>query len=388
MSGSTHLSTDSIIESAHIVTGLSDMVDDALRARVDALAGYFRESGPYTVDQEIATRRQLVKLLARRIAIDGDVAKHTEILEETIAKPIFVIGFMRTGTSVLHALLASDPANCGPQAWQTREPSPPPGERPVGPYRLNVATEDLYRFLKRSEGLIAMHPYWDEGAETLIEDEEILSLDFRNSYPTLLYDAPSLGYMMTDDDHEGRYRFIRLFMQHQQWNMPRRHWVMKGVEHQKYVTTLFKAFPDARCVFVHREPAEFLPSALAITATLYDGVSSGAFTRAMLGSIMMADFRARLPRIAADPALDDPRIKHLRFRNFIADPVGTLRDCYEDWGFAWSQEGEAAMRDWLADPGNSSGRYGRYNYTFEPFGIDWESESPAFDSYRAKFLGE
>lgn len=387
MSNSRYLATDSIVESAHIAAGLDDMVDDGLYKRVDALAGHFRESGSYSVDQEIATRRQIVKLLARRIAIAGDVAKHPEILEEKIEAPVFVIGFMRTGTSILHALLAADPANHGPVAWQTREPSPPPGECPVAPYRLEIAKQEVLRFVERSQGLIALHPYWDEWAETLIEDEEILSLDFRNSYPTLLYDVPSLGYPINDEDIDGRYNFLKLFMQHQQWNTARRRWVMKGVDHQQHISTLFKVFPDARCVFAHREPAEFLPSGMAISATLYDGVTSGSLSREMLGEAIMADFRTRLARIATDPALDDPRITHLKFREFISDPVATLQGCYSKWGFEWSDGSEAAMRAWLADPGNSSDRYGRHNYTFEPFSVDWERESPAFDSYRARFLG-
>ncbi len=34
------------------------------------------------------------------------------------------------------------------------------------------------------------------------------------------------------------------------------------------------------------------------------------------------------------------------------------------------QAGEDAMRGWLADPANDGARYGRHQYTFEPFGID------------------
>lgn len=387
MTDTHYLDTDSIIESAHIAAGADNMVDEALRARVDALAGSFRAAaGGYTLDQTIATRRQLVKLLARRIGIAADIARHPEILDEQVTEPIFVIGFMRTGTSVLQALLAADPANRGALAWHTREPSPPPGERPVAPFRLRMADEEVWRFAERSQGLIALHPYWDAGAQTLIEDEEIFSLDFRNSYPTLLYDAPSLGYLKSDPDADGMYGFLKLFMQHQQWNLPRRRWALKGVDHQKHIAALLRTFPDARCVFAHREPGEFLPSGLAISATLYDGVTSGSVSRKALGAVIMDDFRARLAAIAADPALDDPRITHLQFRDFIGDPVGTLRACYARWGFAWSDEGEAAMRAWLANPGNDSDRYGRHKYTFEPFGIDWAEQGPAFDAYRARFL--
>lgn len=380
------LDTDSIIESAHIAAGASGMVDDALRQRVDLLAGVFRDAGPYSLDQTIATRRQIVKLLARRIGIAADVARHPEILDEQVVEPVFVIGFPRTGTSIQHELLASDPAHRAPVAWQTREPSPPPGERPVAPMRKVFAADDVKHFCERCPGLIAMHPYWDAGAETLIEDEETLTLDFRTNYPTLLYDAPSLGYMVTGEDVQGSYDFLKLFMQHQQWRMPKKRWIMKGVTHQTYLGFLFNTFPDARCVFPHREPAEFIPSSLAIAGALYDGVTSGALDQKTLGAVALEDYRKRFASLADDPILDDPRVTHLRFRDFISDPVAALRGYYDEWGFPWSAEGEANMRAWLADEANDSDRYGRHRYTFERYGIDWEAESPAFEPYRQRFL--
>ncbi len=386
MNESKLLSTESIIESAHIAAGVYDMLDAGVRARADRLLGYFCGSGPYGVAVTLALRRQIIKILARRLGIDADIARHPEILDEKIERPIFVIGFPRTGTSILQNLLAADPGARGVTAWRTREPSPPPGERPVAPMRKSFAADEVKRLVERCPGLITMHPYWDDGAESLVEDDEIVSLDFRTTYPTLLYDIPSLGYRATDDDADGNYQFTKLFLQHQQWNCPKRRWVMKGVDHQRYLTALFKVFPDARCIFPHREPADFMPSNLAIGAVTYDGLTNGSITRKAFGVIAFEDFKTRLEVMMADPALDDPRVTHIKFKPFIKDPIGTLRSCYQEWGFDWTAEAEAAMRAWLADPNHDGDRYGRGHYTFAPFGVDWEEQAPLFDAYRARFL--
>lgn len=380
------LATGSIIESAEIASGVTGLIDAGLRTRVDELAGIFRDSGPYSPDQMIATRRQVVKLLARRLGIAHDVAKHPEIREEQIIDPIFVIGVPRTGTSIQQSLLAADPANRGVEAWQVREPSPPPGERPVTPQRREAAARDVQHFCDRCPGMMALHPYWDRLDAALIEDEEILTLDFRNNYPTLLCDSPSLAIFGQSGDIEDAYRFLKLFMQHQQWRLPRKRWVMKGVDHQRHLSSLFQVFPDARCLFPHREPAHFLPSNLAIAAVVYDGINAGGLDRRTMAAGYLQDYRKRLDAILSDPAMNDPRVRHLGFNYFIADPVAALRRCYSEWGFDWSVEGEAAMCAWLDDPANNSDRYGRHRYTFEPFGVDWETLSPAFDAYRARFL--
>ena len=231
-----------------------------------------------------------------------------------------------------------------------------------------------------------MHPYWDALGETLTEDEEILTLDFRNSYPTFFYDVPSLDYMVRDEDIEGSYAFLKLFMQHQQWNCPKRRWVMKGVDHQKNLSTVFKLFPDARCLFAHRDPAEFVASNMAIGSVVYAGISNGTLDRTTQGAATLGDFKERLQLMMNDPALNDPRITHMPFKQFVTDPVGALKSCYARWGFAWTTEAETAMRAWLADPANDSGRYGRQKYQFAAFGIDWTTESRAFDEYRRRFL--
>jgi Sulfotransferase family len=380
------LDTASIIASAEIASGTSGLVDGGLRARVDALAATFRAAGSYTVDQRTAIRRQVVKVLARRLAIARDVAQHPEILDEVITDPIFIIGFARTGTSVQQALLAADPANRGVVAWQVHEPSPPPGERPVTAERRRAAARVVEHYCDRCPGIMTLHPYWDGGAETLVEDEEILTLDFHDYYPVVLCDAPTLSVRVGGGNLEDGYRFLKQFMQHQQWKLPRKRWVMKGIEHQRHLSSLFKVFSDARCLFPHREPESFLPSNLAVTAVVYDGITSGAIDRQTLAAGYIEDFRQRINTVVDDPMMHDPRVRHVAFADFMSDPVAALKACYGIWQFDWTAEGEAAMHSWLDDPANNSDRYGRHRYTFEPFGVDWATISPAFDAYRARFL--
>lgn len=382
------LDTASILTSAEIASGTYGLIEDGLRARLDALLASFRSNTDITTDQQIATRRQLVRLMARRLGIARDVANHPEILNEEIVDPIFVIGFGRTGTSIQQALLGADPANRTVAAWQVHEPSPPPGQMPVAPGRRAAAAGVVQHYCDRCPGILSLHPYWDELADTLIEDEEILLLDLHDIYPVALCDAPAISVRVGSDDFEDAYRFLKLFMQHQQWKLPKKRWIMKGIEHQRHLSTLFRIFPDARCLFPHREPATFLPSNLAIAAVVYDGITDGAMDRRSMAAGYLADFKRRIDAVIAEPGMDDPRVRHVNFNAFIRDPIASLRGCYEAWGFGWTAEAEEAMRAWLANPANNGDRYGRHRYTFEPFGIDWAQHSGDYDEYRSRYLGD
>lgn len=381
------LDTASILASAEISSGTHGLVEDGLRDRLDDLLADVRADARLTIDQQTATRRQLVRLMARRLQIARDVADHPEILEEPIVDPIFVIGFARTGTSIQQALLGADPANRAVPAWRVHEPSPPPGMLPVAPGRRAAAARVVQHYVDRCPGILTLHPYWDELENTLVEDEEILCLDLWDIYPVALCDEPFIGVRRGKRDFAEAYRFLKLFMQHQQWKCPAKRWVMKGVEHQRHLETLFRIFPDTRCLFPHREPGAVLPSNLAIAAVVYDGITDGALDRPTMAAGYLADFRQRIEAIVTEPAMDDPRVRHVDFNAFVADPVAMLRDCYAAWGFEWTAEGEAAMRAWLVDPANDSDRYGRHRYTFEAFEVDWAAHSPAYNAYRDRFLG-
>lgn len=136
------------------------------------------------------------------------------------------------------------------------------------PERIEYAARDLDRLVAQMLGLLTMHPYWDKRSHCLIEDEEIFALDFQNAYPTMLYRLPALAMILDAANAGEAYGFQRQFLQHLQWKQERRHWVVKGTYHQFALDALFEAYPDALCIWPHRDPMQVHPSSLAITAML------------------------------------------------------------------------------------------------------------------------
>jgi hypothetical protein len=77
------------------------------------------------VGRVIASERLLLHAVNRLHYVD-DRRRFPEIAQERIVKPVFIIGFPRTGTTILHDILAQDPDNRAPLTWETMFPSPPP----------------------------------------------------------------------------------------------------------------------------------------------------------------------------------------------------------------------------------------------------------------------
>ena len=116
---------DLLAEASQRAGGLTDTGDDLsvpLATFVDALAGEARlsEFG------ELVARERILLHLVNRLTYVEDRKKYAEIAEQTVERPVFIIGFPRTGTTILHDILAKDPASRAPLTWETMFPSPPP----------------------------------------------------------------------------------------------------------------------------------------------------------------------------------------------------------------------------------------------------------------------
>jgi hypothetical protein len=101
--------------------------------------------------------------------------------------------------------------------------------------------------------------------------------------------------------------------------------------------------------------------------------SSTAMMRDIMDGIvgpidMVAEARMHLDRVRmsiantmTNPLVNDPRVHHVRYKDFVVDPVGTVRSYYGFAGRTFTPQAEAAMRNYLAS--NKGDRHGKFDYS-------------------------
>ncbi len=104
------LSADSLWAAAERRSGLRRDEDPALQSRLERLLRSLEEEADLTTVGRYMAREVLVLALANRLLIDRCLAEYPEILQSRVEQPLFVAGFARTGTTLLHRLLALDDA--------------------------------------------------------------------------------------------------------------------------------------------------------------------------------------------------------------------------------------------------------------------------------------
>src|ERR1700722_14928413 len=148
---------------------------------------------------------------------------------------------------------------------------------------------------------------------------------------------------------------------------------------------MFKTYPDATLVWLHRDPVQVAASRTMMMADIADGMVGPVDLHA-LAKMHLELTRAGVANTMSNPMVDDPRILHIRYTDFIADQVGTVQRYYTFCGRVLAPEAESAMRDYLAN--NRGDRYGKFRYSTQlllDIGEDLDALHAEFRPFRERF---
>ena len=379
--GNQSLDAASLLPAAEAATGLHDYGDDTLEARFALAIEALHKLNLDGAGQQSAAG-VCHWLLTSRLQFFADHKHHPGIADEVIEQPLFVTGEPRSGTTLLHALMSVDPGCRSLRFWQVMYPSPPPGLAAADDPRLARADEDWREINAMAPEWLKIHPYNDMLGNGLPECERTWAFDFRVMTPTAWWRAPIgmyVGGLPTDP--QAQYRIHKMMLQHCQYRQATKRWALKGF-HGPRLHAFFDTYPDARLIWIHRDPVQVTASRIAMAAALTRAFS-GAVDLQQQAAIHLAATRAGIRDTLGNPLVDDPRIFHLRYPDFIADPIGSIGRFYEFAGFAMTAGAGQAMRSYLQD--NRGDRYGKFVYSTAMIGVDVSELHREFAPYRERF---
>lgn len=374
----TTLDADTLVADAQESTGLTDFGDDTLPARV-ALVVDRLNSAELDDTGSRAAARTIDGLLTSRLSFVADHGR-LPLAAEQITAPLFATGEPRSGTTLLHALLAEDEGSRALRFWEVMYPSPPPGPADVDDPRRTQADADWREILDRIPPWIVSHPYNDLLGAGLPECERTWAFDFRATNPSAWWRVP-MTIQNFPQDHHAQYALHRMMLQHIQHSRTPKRWVLKGF-HGRRLRALFDSYPDARIVWVHRDPVQVLASQIVAFGQINESLA-GRLDWTQYAEDTIEGSRTNFHAYLTDPYVDDPRIHHVRYRDFVSDPVATIGGFYDFAGLSLTAGAEKAMRAYLDT--NRSDRYGKFTYSTDVLPVPVQQLHDEFAAYRERF---
>jgi hypothetical protein len=322
--------------------GVGDPRPETLEA-LQALVRSLQEDAELSFAGRIAAGMDCVRMATQHLLIERALREEPAIAQTQLPPPIFLIGWMRTGTTFVHRLLAQDPHTRSMPYWESMYPVPP---RRGKDDRAEQLTRVLEQLKALSPSYEAIHPM---GAH---EPEECVAL-FTNVFRTLQYNVqyrvPSYVEWLRAQDPRIAYGQYRQQLQLVQHFRPHGTWfALKDPTHSVFLETIVELFPDARFVFTHRDPAATISSMCSLYAYTRALFSDRVDPRALGPELMSSYLPVSLERaVQIVDALPAGRVAHVRHADVRRDPIGTMAQVYRDLGIGFDDAARGAMQTML-----------------------------------------
>jgi hypothetical protein len=363
--------------------GVDGFGDDGFLEPLDVLLPALDEEAELTLLGRWITRRFLLRLLVVRAQTVAYVRDDPGVRDEVVKAPVIVTGAPRTGTTILHALLAQDPSARVPEGWELLRPVPPPDPAAFpDDARVALVDRELRMPALATGTLDAIHEYSGRMHKECVSS---MSFEFRSEEFTARYHVPSYARWLGSCDMTPAYEWHRLVLQILQRRFDDVRWVLKSPVHLHSLPTLLAVYPDARLVVTHRDPLAVLPSVTSLVATMR-WAHSDHVDYADIGRYHADLYSGSLDRLVdltESGALDGWSVHHTHYAEFMADQLGTVGTVAKATGAPLTPETEAAMRAYL--DAHPQGAHGEHRYSFDDLGVDPRDARRRFARYQSFF---
>jgi hypothetical protein len=385
----------SLEQEAQRRAGAGDFGDPAYAEPLQRLLTALEREADLNPAGRIGQQERIVGLLVNRLRSEEWVRRHPEILAERISAPVVIVGLARTGTTMLHRMLASDPRLHALLWWESRQPAPPldlPDGAPDP--RIAEAEREVEAMLGASPELIAAHPM-----DAHAPDEEIMLVEhsFLSTNPEAFCRIPSFAAWREGQDLTPGYDYLLRLLRLLQWQKRKRsaqraegersssgrRWILKTPFHLGHMDCLFRALPDARIVWPHRDPGQCIPSLASLIHALR-ALGSDRVDPVEIGREWSGKMQRAIERCMDVREQHPDRFLDLRYQDLVADPLAQAARIYAFAGLSFDDEVAAGMRRWAVE--NARDKRPVHRYTQERFGLDEAGLRRDFARYRARFL--
>jgi len=375
----TRLDVDHILNGARRKTGLTDWGDERF---IDGLKEVLKvvDVPEYTPLARAFISTVCERVVVHRLKIEQWFKDHPEALDIPIEKPVFVLGFPRTGTTVLQNMLEQADHRRAPQFWELTSPIPWHADLERDrKARIKRIESDLFWAYKFAPEMAEVH---EVRATTAEECWPLLSNTMNVVNFDIAHGLKPYGEWLMTQDMDWAYAEYRRMLQMLLWRLPAQQLVLKCPEHLWFVDSVLATFPDACIVWTHRAPFDCIASYSSMIS-LSRRTLQGRIVPPQIGPHITERFATGVTRAMAARTAhgDESRFFDVPFTELIKDRIGMVHRIEEHFGL--ERTDGPALQSWL-DSERSDGR-GKHRYEASMWGLERDVINTRFEDYIDRF---
>ncbi len=378
------LSSEYFISEAVKTTELDDFggqtFEEGLKVLIDSIntdidltegtAGYFQN--------------QILQILINRLEITQLIKDYPEILEEKIEKPIFIVGLPRSGTSILHTLMALDPTSRYLRNFEsTGRICPPPELIPESiDTRIQICHEGM-------EGIFAMAPVLrginglNFMAHGTAECQNLMAHEFIHMGWSSGSSLFSHGNWVGESSMKNAFQWHKKLLQALQWKLPNDRWVLKAPMHLFGLEHLLEAYPDAKIVFTHRDPFDAMLSGVSMVYHWTQFSTGQANIKAIADWFPDLWAKGLIRALKTIKNFNPDNVFDIFHQDISESPIKMVNKIYDKFNIRFSRTAQKRMQNWLRDHPRS--KFGLHDQSPVEFYLNSAKERERFKFYCDRF---
>ena len=374
-----------LIKKAEQATGLSDFGDEWFFPNIDVFIESLNSQAKLSSEGYYGAEQMITGALVNRLRHKNLIKMNPEILNETVDIKAVLTGLPRTGSTMLHRMLASAPELTSVKWYEAQNYTPLENEDYNDPSpRKDIAKDILDFMLKKIPELMSIHPMDIEQA-----DEEVIILGqlFSSSMLESTYFVPNYANWLTKQNPGKSYSDLIEILQSLQWqdsSRKNKSWILKTPGHLMSLGAVVKYFPMAKIIMTHRDPVSTVPSYCSMESALYK-MNTDAISDFEIGNYWLDRLSEWLNNfIEVRNSIPDDRFIDINYSDLVEAPekIGAqvLKSIHVNDDILTKE----MMENWI----NANKRENRqkHNYKLSDYGLTNESISNKFKDYIRKYL--
>ena len=376
----TSLAPESLLRAARRRTGLQAFGAPDPREALEVLCRAIDAEANLHPFGRLVMRKRLVDQLCLRLRLADVLRREPDIENIQIGAPLVIAGLQRSGTTLLHRLLAADPDTRALRSWEAVAPLPHPAQRAGKPDRRMAEAEMATRALKYlAPQFFAIHPIDAHAPE---EDVLLLEFSFLSQVPEAMLHVPSYARWLDQQDPLPAYRLLKTLLQilHRQQGGTR--WVLKTPAHLEHLDALLQVFPDARIIQTHRDPSRTAASYASMLAHGH-GVFSDQVDAVGVARHWQAKNARMIERAMAVRDAHPDSFLDVMYADLMRAPMGEIERIYAFAGLELTAGVRAAIEQARSD--NRKDKHGAHRYALADFGLEPATVAQDYAAYLQRF---
>jgi hypothetical protein len=356
-----------LLQAARRQTRLEDAGEERFIEGLDRILA--ESAGRFTPLGAVLLRNLLVKAIGNRLRVVDYLKRHPDVRQIPIRRPIVVLGFPRSGTTLLQVLLAASPGRAPLEFWELMSVTPrieadPERDRAVRIREIDRILRVANLFVPELDRIHHSTPTSPE------EDWQLLVPSFQALTFVLAYGLEEYGrWLLGQADMAWAYGELKQRLQIILHQRPRAQLVLKCPDHLWFLDALLRVFPDACVVQTHRDPVCCLTSYTSMIS-LQERTLRGRIDWKPLAERLTRTFRKGVERAQeARSRCDARQFFDVAFDELVRDPRGVVQRISEH--FRLDPPGDEFLQTALRRP--RADRPGSHSYSCERLGIDPEA---------------